>query len=145
MAAESSPLLKSFTQIMSGRAQSRALKSEAVQIEGQARSSDIQALQSSERRREDLRASLAAYNVQRAQRNLSLDSPTGIAVDRELRRQARRDEGVERLGFQNQSAALRASAAARRRGGSQANMMGYMNAAGTLIDAAANASAAGRS
>lgn len=144
MAAESSPLLKGFTQIMSGRAQSKALKSEAVQLEGQAKSTDIQALQSSERRREDLMASVAAITAQRAQRGLSLDSPTGIAIDKEIRRQARRDEGVERLGYRNQAAALRASAAAKRRGGSQVNIMGYMNAGGTLIDAAANAAAAGK-
>lgn len=143
MAAESSPLLKGVTQIMSGRAQARQLKSEAVQIEGQAKSTDIQALQSSERRREDLMASVAAITANRAQRGLSLDTPSGIAVDKEIRRQARRDEGVERLGYRNQAAALRASAAAKRRGGSQANAMGYFNAAGTLIDAAGNAAAAG--
>lgn len=142
MASESVPILGAFTQIMAGRAQSKALKTEAVQIEGQAKSTDIQALQSSERRREDLRASLAAITAQRAQRGLSLDSPTGIAIDKEIRRQARRDEGVERLGYRNQAAALRASAAAKRRGGSQANVMGYFNAAGTLIDAAGNAVAA---
>ncbi len=144
MAAESSPLLKGFTQIMSGRAQAKQLKTEAVQLEGQAKSTDIQALQSSERRREDLMASVAAITANRAARGLSLDTPSGIAVDKEIRRQARRDEGVERLGYMNQAAALRASAAAKRRGGSQVNIMGYMNAGGTLIDAAANAAAAGK-
>lgn len=143
MASETSSLLKAGTQIMSGRAQAKALKSEAVQIEGQAKSTDIQAIQSSERRREDLRAALSAITAQRAQRGLSLDSPTGVAISKEIRRQARRDEGVERLGYKNQAAALRAAAAAKRKGGSQANIMGYMNATGTLIDAAGNAAAAG--
>lgn len=144
MAADSSPLFKGITQIMSGRAQSKALKTEAVQMEGQAKSTDIQAVQSSERRREDLMASVAAITAQRAARGLSLDSPSGIAVEKEIRRQSVRDEGVERLGYRNQAAALRAGAAAKRRGGSQVNIMGYVNAAGTLIDGAANAAAAGK-
>ena len=85
-------------------------------------------------------AAFAAIGVSRASRNLSLDSPTGIAIDKEIRRQAQRDEGIERLGYRSQASALRATAAAKRRGGSQANAMGYFNAAGTLIDAAGDAS-----
>jgi len=139
MAAESSPLLKGVTQIMGGRAQAKALKTEAVMLDGQAKSTDIQAMQASERRREDFRATLAAITAGRAARGLSLDSPTAIAIDREIRRQAQRDEGVERLGYRNQAAALRASAAAKRKGGSNANFMGYFNAAGSLMDGAANA------
>lgn len=142
MSSDSTPLLKSFTQIMSGRAEAKALKSQAVQIEGQAKSTEIQAVQSSERRREDLMAAFAAIGVNRAARGLSLDSPSAIAVEKEIRRQSVRDEGVERLGYRNQAAALRASAAAKRRGGSNANVSGYMDAAGTLIDAAANAAGA---
>ena len=139
MAADSSPLFKGVTQIMSGRATAKALKSEAVQYDAQAKSTDLQSVQSSERRREDLMAAFAAIGVSRASRNLSLDSPTGIAIDKEIRRQAQRDEGIERLGYRSQASALRATAAAKRRGGSQANAMGYFNAAGTLIDAAGDA------
>lgn len=139
MASEASPLLKGVTQIMSGRAQAKALKSEALQLQGQASSVDLQSVQSSERRREDFAATMAGITAQRAARGLSLDSPSAVAVEHELRRQAARDEGVERLGYRNQAAALRASAAAKRRGGSNANLTGYLDAAGTLIDAGANA------
>lgn len=139
---ESTPGLSAVTQIMSGRAQSRALKTEAVMLESQAKGVDLQALQSSERRREELNATMAAYVASRAARGLSLDSPSAVAIERELSRQSVRDENVERVGYTNQAGALRMSAAAKRRGGSYANIMGYVNAGGTLIDGASNAMAA---
>jgi len=138
---ESTPFLKGVTQIMSGRAQSKALKTEAVMIEAQAKGVDLQALQSSERRREDLRAGLAAVIASRSARGLSLDSPSAIAVEKELRKQSVRDETVERVGYVNQAGSLRMSAAARRRAGSNANLGGYIMAAGTAVDAVGNAMA----
>jgi len=140
---DSSPLLKAGTQVMSGRATAKANKTEAVMIEAQAKGVDLQALQSSERRREDLRAGLAAVMASRAARGVSLDSPSAIAVEKELRRQSVRDEGVERVGYRNQAGALRMSAAARRRAGSNANIGGYIMAAGTVADGVANAMSAG--
>lgn len=128
--------ISAFSSIMSGRAQSRGLSNEAAQYDSQAKGVDLQALQSSERRREDLRASFAAITAQRAQRGLSLDTPSAIAVESEIRRQSVRDEGVEKLGFTNQAAGLRASAKAKRRGASSANMAGYLSAAGTIMSAA---------
>jgi len=140
---ETTPGLSAITQIMGGRAQSKALKTEAVMLEAQAKGVDLQALQTSERRREELRATMAAFTASRAARGVSLDSPTGMAIESELRRQSVRDENVDRVGFTNQAGALRMSAAAKRRGGSYANIMGYVSAGGTLIDAAGNAMAAG--
>lgn len=140
---ESTPGLSAFTQIMGGRAQSRALKTEGVMLEAQAKGVDLQAMQTSERRREELRATMAAFTASRAARGLSLDSPSAVAIESELRRQSVRDENVDRVGFTNQAGALRMSAAAKRRAGSYANVMGYVSAAGTLIDGASNAMAAG--
>lgn len=134
--------LSAFSSIMSGRAQSRGLANEAVQYESQAKGVDLQAVQSSERRREDLRASFAAITAQRASRGLSLDSPSAVAIENEIRRQGVRDEGVEKLGYTNQAAGLRASAKAKRRGASSANTAGYLNAAGTIMSAAGDIKAA---
>lgn len=139
---DSSPFLKGVTQIMGGRSQARALKTEAAMLEAQARGAELQSVQSSERRREDLRAALSAITAGRAAAGLSLDSPSAIAIEKEIRRQSVRDEGVERVGFVNQAGALRMSAAARRRAGSNANLGGYIMAGGTAIDAANNAYAA---
>lgn len=143
MASEFSPIFGAATQVMSGRAQAKQLGMEGLMYERQAKDVDLQSLQASERRREDLRASMAAYTASRAARGLSLDTPSGMAVEKELRRQSVRDEGVDNVGFKNQSYALRTTAAMRRRGASNANLSGWLNAGGTLIDAAGNIASAG--
>lgn len=79
----------------------------------------------------------------RSAKGLSLDSPTGVAIERELRRQSVRDEGAENLGFRNQAYSLRTSAAMRRRSASNANLSGWIGAGGTLIDGVAAAMSAG--
>lgn len=144
MASDSTPLLSAFGSVMAGRARSKELKTEAVMLDAQAKGVDLQSLQSSGRRREDLRAGLAAVMNSRAARGLSLDTPSGMAIEKELRRQSVVDEGAERVGFANQAGALRMSAKMRRRGGSNANIGGYWNAAGTIMDAAGKAAAAGK-
>lgn len=133
-----STALSAGSSIMSGRATARSLATEAQQYEVQARGIDLQATQSSERRREDWRATLAAINADRAQRGLSEDSPTGIAIEREMRRQAVRDEGVERLGFRNQADALRRGAAVRRSGARNAIMASYLEAGSKAISGGAD-------
>ena len=138
MAAESSPLLKGFTQVMSGRAEAKQLGMESLMYRRQADDVDLQSVQASERRREDFRASLASVTANRAARGLSLDTPSGMAVEKELRRQAVRDENVEKVGFGNQAYALRTSATMRRRAASNANRAGWINAGGSIMDAAAN-------
>ncbi len=144
MASEYSPLLSVPTSIMSGRAQAKQLGMESLMYERQAKDTDLQATQSSARRREELLASLAAVTASRAARGLSLDTPSARAVERELRRQSVRDEGAENLGFKNQAYALRTTAAMRRRGASNANAAGYIAAAGSLIDAAGNVMSMGQ-
>lgn len=144
IAAVGSTALKAGSSVMAGRAQAQAYGAEAAMATRQAKDVDLQSLQSSERRREDLRAALSAITAQRAARGLSLDTPTAVAIEREIRRQSVRDEGVERLGFLNQSSALRMSAAAKRRAATNANRMGWMEAAGTIMQGAGDISAATR-
>lgn len=138
MASEFSPLGTAATSVMSGRAQSKQLGMEALMYEKQAKDVDLQAMQASARRREELRAGIAAYTASRAARGLSLDTPSAMAIQKELRRQSVADEGAEGLGMKNQSYALRTTAAMRRRGASNANVSGWLNAAGSMIDAAGN-------
>ncbi len=134
--------LSATSSIMSGRAQARSFANEAKQYDVQAKGVDLQSLQTSERRREELRANLSAITASRAAKGLSLDSPTGVAIEKELRRQAVRDEGAERVGFLNQAGALRMAAKAKRRGASSANLIGYLAAGQTLIGASQDMAAA---
>lgn len=136
-------VLSAGATIMSGRSQARTLVNQAQQDEITAKGVDLQALQTSERRRENLRAQFASLAANRAARGLSLDTPSAIAVEKEIRRQSVRDENVERLGFVNQSDAYRRSARIRRRGASNAIMASYLSAAGTVWEGAQNAAAAG--
>ena len=140
---ESTPLFKSIMQVGQGRAQAKQIGMEGLMLQRQAKDVDLQALQASGRRREELRAGIAAWTANRSAKSLSLDSPSGVAIERELRRQSVRDEGAENLGFRNQSYSLRTSAAMRRRAASNANAGGWLQAGGTLIDGVANAMSAG--
>lgn len=135
-------VLSAGAQIMSGRATARGYANEAAQADIQAKGVDLQALQTSERQRENLRAAVAGIEANRAARGLSLDSPSGIAIEKEIRRQAVRDEGVDRLGFMNQSDALRRSARAKRKGASNSIMASYLGAAGTVYQGAQDSAAA---
>lgn len=128
--------LSAGSTLMAGRETARGYVNEAAQSESQAKGTDLQAIQSSERRREDLRAQLSAITAQRAARGLSLDTPTAVAIEREIRRQSVRDEGVERLGFMNQSSALRRQAAVKRQNAKGAITASYLSAAGSLMSAA---------
>ena len=143
MAAAAGPALAAASSIMSGRATARGMANEAAQADIQARGVDLQATQTSERRREDRRAAIAALEAGRAAKGLSADTPSAIAAESELRRQGVRDEGVEALGFTNQASALRLSAKAKRRGVSNAMTAGYLGAAGSLMSGAQNAAASG--
>ena len=129
-------------QIGQGRAQAKQLGMENLMLQRQAKDVDLQALQASGRRREELRAGIAAWTANRSAKSLSLDSPSGVAIERELRRQSVRDEGAENLGFRNQAYSLRTSATMRRRAASNANLSGWVQAGGTLIDGVSNAMAA---
>lgn len=127
---------------MSGRAQARGYANEAAQADIQAKGVDLQALQTSERRREDFRATMAGITANRAARGLSLDTPSAIAVEKEIRRQSVRDEGAEQLGYVNEADALRKAARARRRGASNAMVASYLQAGATLMSTAADVSSA---
>ena len=140
--AIASTALSAGSSIMAGRSQAAALKTEAALNERQAKDVDLQAMQASERRREELNATVAAFVANRAARGLSLDSPTGVAIERVLRRQSVRGEGVERLGYLNQGYAMRAGAAAKRKAATNANRMGYINAAGTIMSGAGDVAGA---
>ena len=129
--------------IMGGGSRYSEGMTQALIAETQAKDTDLQALQSSERRREDLRASMAAVIANRAARGLSLDTPTGMAIEKELRRQSVRDEGVERLGYMNRSGALRLQSAQMRKGARMGLVQGYLGAAGTVAQGASNFAASG--
>lgn len=136
-----STVASAFSSVMGGRARYSENMTQAMLAESQAKDTDLQALQASERRREDLRSAVAAISAQRAQRGLSLDSPTAQAIEREMRRQSVRDEGVERYGYRNRAAALRMQSGAFRRAAKYGLVQGYLGAVGTVAQGASDIAA----
>lgn len=116
-----------YAGVAGGKAQAAQYKAEAALAERQAQDVDLQALQTSEQTRENLRSSLAAVEARRAAAGLSLDSPSGMAIESEMRRQAVRSEQAGNVGFNNQKYSLRMGAAAKRTSASNALTLGWVN------------------
>lgn len=135
--AQAAPIVstafKVGSSLMEGRSRAGQYVTEAAQAERQAKDIDLQALQSSELSRERLRANLSGLQAQFSQQGRSLDSPTAVAIEKEIGRQSVRDEGVERLGFINQASAYRTSATARRRAARGALLSSYMQAGSSIM------------
>lgn len=136
-------VLDAYGQVAAGKARAAEYKAEAALAERQAQDVDLQAVQSSEQRREQLRASMAAIEARRAASGLSLDSGSAVAIENEVTRQAKRAEQIASVGFGNQKYALRSGAAAKRTSASNALTLGWINGAVSAGNTAAKILAAG--
>lgn len=118
-------------------AQKKQLNAEARLAERQAQDIDLQALQSSGQRRAALNDSLSTIQTMRAGSGLDLDSPTAIAIERQVRKDATTNEQIEQVGFNNQKFAARYGAQIKRAGAKNAMTAGYINAGRVVADTAA--------
>lgn len=135
--------MEATANVLSGNAKAKEYRFAATQAEQQARDVDLQALQASEQRREALNGAIATVDATRSAAGLSLDSPTAMAIEREIRRQSVRGEQINRLGSLNQSSALRLQARSYRGAAKTARLVGYLNAGTSIQDNAAKAMSAG--
>jgi hypothetical protein len=115
-----------------GKATKAANDSEALLAERQAQDVDLQALQTSEQRREQLHSAMATIEARRASSGAGLDSPSGDAIMAEVQRQSARAESIGRVGYGNQRAALLTSAQLKRQYGRTASFLGTVSALGDL-------------
>lgn len=113
--------------VFGGFSQAQQYKSQAALSAQQAKDVSLQATQTSEQRREQLNASLANVTANRAEANLSPDSPTAMAIQGAIKSTAARTEAIGRLGSLNQEQALSWQAAAQRRAASNAITGGYIS------------------
>jgi len=135
-------MLEAAGAIMGGQARRQEAKAQAQQAEQQARDVDLAAKQTSEERRAALRASLSTIEATRSAAGLSLDSPTAMAIEREVKRQSVRGEQVGSLGSKQQSKALMLQGEALRRAGKNAALLGAVQA-GVVASATAAKAASG--
>lgn len=124
---------------MAGRSSYSQQMTQSMMAKSQAKDTDLQALQLSERRREELNAGMAAYNASRAARGLSLDTPSAMAVEREIRRQSVRDENVEKYGLTARSSALRLQSRLLKKSAKMSLIQGYVAGGEKLAEGVADA------
>lgn len=128
---------------LGGQARKNELRAEAFLAERQAQDVKLQRTQQSAARREALSANLSTIEARRAAAGVGADSPTARAIEREMIRQARRDESVMRAGAANQIYALMVQSKAKRKAAKLAGQIGMFQAFNDVVNVAANAEAAG--
>lgn len=135
--------MESIGIIGAASAQKKQLNAEARLAERQAQDIDLQALQVSGQRRQALNDSLSTIQALRASSGLDLDSPTAVAIERQVQKDARINENIEQVGFNNQKFAARYGAQIKRAGAKNAMTLGYFNAFQKAGETVAKAYAAG--
>ena len=120
------------SKILGGMAERDALKKEASLLEQQARDVDLQAMQRSTMRREQLRSAMSTIEARRAASGLSLDSPSAMAIGKEINRQTFRDISIDDATAANQKFSLREQAKAKRKGAKMAMIQGTLGAVSSL-------------
>lgn len=123
-------------------AQKKAYSAQARLAERQAKDVDLQSAEAAARRRDQLVGAMATIEARRAASGLSGDSPTAIAIEREMRRRTSRDIAVDSRGYRNQKYALLQGASSARAAGNAAMIVGTLNAGQSLVNQAASAASA---
>lgn len=126
--------ISAYGSYMGGKAAKAQAYSEAALAERQAQDVDLQALQTSEARRADLRSAISTIQARRAASNVGLDSPSAIAIENAMRRQSQRAESIDQVGFGNQRTALKTTALMKRRYGKSAAALGLLGAGTNLAE-----------
>lgn len=125
--------------IFGGYSSAAQYKTQAALATQQAKDVNLQSTQASEQHREQLNASLANIDANRAQSGLSIDSPTAMAIQGAVKDGAKRTEQIQRLGYMNQQQSLKWQAAASRRAASNAITGGYIQGFTDVAKTAAKA------
>jgi hypothetical protein len=127
--------VKAGSSIMSGYGRASEMKAQARNAEAKARAVKLQGVQDSASRYEELDSAMQTIQALRGARNVGLDSPTAIAIDRQVQRQATEGLLKSQLGFSQEVDAQNRSAAGLRRGSRLAIISGFMDAAPSAFDA----------
>ena len=128
--------------VLEGYSQAGQYKTQAALAAQQAKDVDLQSLQTSGQRREQLNSALSTISANRVQSGLSIDSPTGQAIAQGVRQRAVRDEQINRVGFLNQGQALRWQTAALKKAAKHAIIGGYLKGYAAIEQDAAKAAGA---
>lgn len=111
--------------ILGGRAQASALKTEGVMLEREAKAEEVRGKQISAARKSQLVDALSALEVGRAAGGISIDSPSLIALRKRQIDTFEAAENAEVLSSLQRRDGLKAKAAAKRRAAPYAALAGY--------------------
>jgi len=130
-----SSVVSAGSSIMSGNARSRSLAAEAGAAEYNAKIADLGVKQIGAQRSMELDTALGAIDTARAERGLSLDSPTAIAINDAVTREHNSAMRAEELDKRLEAQGYRAQARAKLSEAKSAKVQGYVGAFGSLLTA----------
>jgi len=130
-----SSVVSAGSSIMAGTARSKSLRAEAGAAEYNAKIADLGVKQIGAQRSMELETALAAIDTARAERGLSLTSPTGMALTDAVTRESLDAQRAEELDKRLEAQGYRAQARAKLSEAGQAKVQGYVGALGSLMTA----------
>ena len=132
-------ILQGVAGIVRGRAAEASSKARQQELEREGKLATIAAKESQAIHLRELGRTIGAMRALRGARNLGADSPSGQALEAELRRVGL--QNVQRGGFnaRQQASSLRLAGKAARTAGRSALLSSYLGAAGSFVKAAAKA------
>ena len=129
--------------VSKGYQRASELKNEALNYERRATGIKLQATQDSTSRYQELDSAMQTIASLRGARNVSFNSPTAQAIDRQVQKQATRGLQVSQLGFAQEADTARMSAKSARKASRFAKVSGWLDATSSIFDTASGLSKMG--
>lgn len=133
-----------YGQQMAGAEAKRSADFEAQQLERQSKAYQTQAAQDEANRRNDMESSLETIQVMRAGRGLSLDSPTGEAIQTSVTDRAERDITTSKANILGRASNAELAASQTRRKGDASLLAADIGSLTSIASGAAKIATAGR-
>jgi len=130
--SEASPIVGAALSLVSGNRRKAALKTEAAQLEHQAKQFALRGSQVAHSRRQELNEALSTIDASFASRDISGDSFSVGNLKRTATRRSQTNENAAILGEKFKEQRLLSEAAAKRRAAPFAQLAGINNAANAL-------------
>ncbi len=136
-------VLQGASQVIGGFAENAAAQVEADEFDKNSEQARLAGEQVSNIRKRDLLSTLSSIDAVRTNRGLSPTSPTGAAIRKDVRGQARRAAGVDQLNALNRQQQFRTQAALSRFRGKTAKLTGIIRGVGTVAVGVGKAASGG--
>jgi len=130
--------------LVKGRAAKNASDAEAEQFEENAKLAKLSADQMAEERQEDLLSTLSSIRAIRTSRGLDPSSPTGMAINDQLSKEANAGMSVDRINALKEASGMYGAASVSRARGRASLLGGYLGAGESALGAYAKTTERGK-